>query len=149
MALGFTAKAHVSLETPIAAAGSYYKAVVRIPHGCDGTATTGVQITIPKGFITPKPMPKAGWNIEMNQDAQGQITEVRFLGGKLEDAFYDEFVFRGKVAATAGTTLYFKVLQTCEKGQINWSDIPAAGQDEHELPAPAASLKVTAATGGH
>ena len=32
--------AHVTLETSQAIAGSTYKAVVRVPHGCDGAATT-------------------------------------------------------------------------------------------------------------
>ncbi|WP_413568165.1 YcnI family protein [Bdellovibrio sp. HCB117] len=144
-----SAHGHVSFEVPSAAAGSYYKAVARVPHGCEGSPTTAVHISIPKGFVTPKPMPKPGWNVETVQNDLGQIEEIRFSGGRLADAHYDEFVFRGKIMAAAGSTLYFKVLQTCESGQINWADVPVPGQDEHSLLAPAPSLKITPATGAH
>src|SRR4029077_17112878 len=35
-----TAAAHVTLETREAPVGASYKAVLRVPHGCEGTATT-------------------------------------------------------------------------------------------------------------
>lgn len=144
-----TAMAHVSLQNPTAATGSYYKAELGVPHGCEETATTAVIIHIPEGFIVPKPMPKAGWTTELVKDGDGIVTAVKFLGGHLPDAFYDEFVVRGKIMAPANSTLYFKVSQVCEKGQIDWFGIPAEGQDGHSLPAPAASLKVTAGSSGH
>ncbi|CAE79911.1 YcnI family protein [Bdellovibrio bacteriovorus] len=147
--LGSQALAHVSLENPQAAAGSYYKAVVRVPHGCDATATTSLTVHLPKGFTTPKPMPKPGWDVAVETDNNGVATAVKFSGGNLPDAFYDEFVIRAKITAPANSILYFKVSQVCEKGQIDWFDIPAPGQDEHELAAPAASLKVTAGASGH
>ena len=56
--------AHVTLETQEAPAKSTYKAVVRVPHGCDGAATLKIRIRIPEGFIAVKPMPKAGWQLE-------------------------------------------------------------------------------------
>ncbi|QDK37252.1 YcnI family protein [Bdellovibrio sp. NC01] len=142
--LSTTAFAHVSLESPTAETGSYYKAVLRIPHGCDGTATNSITIQLPNKFLLAKPMPKAGWNLDIANDAAGNVTEIKYSGGNLPDAFYEEFIFRGKIAAPAGSTLYFKVAQVCEKGHIDWFDIPAAGQDEHSLEAPAASLKITA-----
>ncbi len=40
------ASAHITLETQEAAVGSTYKAVLRVPHGCDGKATTGVRVQI-------------------------------------------------------------------------------------------------------
>jgi uncharacterized protein YcnI len=53
------AHAHVSFENA-QAPGATYKAVLRIPHGCDGKATDGVQVLIPERIIAVKPMPKAG-----------------------------------------------------------------------------------------
>ena len=35
-----TALAHVTLENQEAKAGASYKATFRVPHGCEGTATT-------------------------------------------------------------------------------------------------------------
>ena len=58
------AVAHITLETSEAQAGSAYKAVLRVGHGCEGQATTGLQVQIPDGVITVKPMPKPGWTLE-------------------------------------------------------------------------------------
>src|SRR3546814_20751607 len=64
LSLAATAQAHVTLEQPEAAAGSTYKAVVRVPHGCEGEATLKVRVQIPEGFIYVKPQPKADWALE-------------------------------------------------------------------------------------
>ena len=49
--------AHVTLETREARAGMSYKAVLRVPHGCDGSPTLKVRAQIPQGVIAVKPMP--------------------------------------------------------------------------------------------
>ncbi|MBP2291876.1 DUF1775 domain-containing protein [Azospirillum rugosum] len=64
-----TASAHVSLETREAPAGSYCKAVLRVPHGCGGAATTAVRIRLPEGVIGVKPMPKPGWKLATSPSA--------------------------------------------------------------------------------
>ena len=44
-ALGTNAAlAHITLETQEAAVGSTYKAIFRVPHGCEGKATTAVRV---------------------------------------------------------------------------------------------------------
>ena len=154
--------AHVTLETSEAPVGSTYKAVLRLPHGCDGAATTAVRVQIPEGFINVKPMPKAGWELATTKGAYKNtyelygnkvsegVTEVSWSGGNLPDEFYDEFVLRGTVAGTleAGTTLFFPVIQTCATGEEAWIEIPVEGQPEPELPAPGLKL-VEAVHGGH
>lgn len=139
-----TSFAHVTVETPTAPTGSYYKAVLRVPHGCDGSATTGIKVLIPEGFASVKPMPKPGWKVDTEKDAKGNITSVSFTGGKLLDAHYDEFSVRGKIEAAADSTVYIKVAQTCEKGKTEWFEVPGKGQDDHSVKAPAIALKITA-----
>ncbi len=150
------ALAHVTLETQEAAVGSTYKAVLRVPHGCEGKATTAVRVKIPEGFIAVKPMPKAGWKLETvkgnyarSYELWGEavtegVTEVDWSGGDLPDEFYDEFVFRGTLAADlpAGEKLFFPVVQECGDAAERWIEIPAAGGDEDalELPAPGLTL---------
>ncbi|RUT90665.1 DUF1775 domain-containing protein, partial [Mesorhizobium sp. M7A.T.Ca.US.000.02.2.1] len=52
LALGTSAAfAHITFETQEAAVGSTYKAVLRVPHGCEGKATTAVRVQIPEGVI--------------------------------------------------------------------------------------------------
>ena len=50
------AYAHITLENQQAAVGASYKAVLRVPHGCDGSATVAVHVRIPEGFLGVKPM---------------------------------------------------------------------------------------------
>ena len=44
--------------------GAPYKAVLRVPHGCEGAATIALRVRIPEGMIAVKPMPKPGWKID-------------------------------------------------------------------------------------
>ena len=43
------ASAHVTLERQEAPVGSSYKAVLRVPHGCDGSPTTAIRVRVPAG----------------------------------------------------------------------------------------------------
>ncbi len=153
------AAAHVTLETRQAAIGSGYKAVLRVPHGCDGSATTAIRVRIPPGIIDVKPMPKPGWTLATVRGRYAKptslhgaqvtegVTEVDWTAGKLPDGFYDEFVFIAVIGdeLEAGETVYFPVVQECEKGIHRWIDMPAAGaHDGHggEAAQPAPGLQL-------
>ena len=147
--------AHATLEQPTATAGSFYKAVMRIGHGCEGgAATQTVRIQIPDGVKQAKPMPKAGWKLETvvkkldkpydwyGQTITEDVSEIVWSGGYLPDNFYDEFVFRAKLPDEADQTLYFKTIQECEEGVHRWIEIPEPGKtaDDYEEPAPGLKL---------
>lgn len=146
--------AHATFEQGEAAVGSTYKAVLRVPHGCDGQATNTVRVKIPEGFFSVKPMPKAGWELttvkgpyKNTYESHGAkvtegVTEITWSGGNLPDDFYDEFVFRGTIAGSleVGTTLYFPAVQVCANGEATWIEIPVEGQPEPEGPAPGVKL---------
>jgi uncharacterized protein YcnI len=150
------ALAHVTLEAQEARVGASFKAVVRVPHGCAGSATSAIRIKIPDGVIAVKPMPKPGWTLETKTGPYGKtynhfhnaklsegVTEVAWSGGKLPDAHYDEFVFASFLSGDleAGKTLYFPVVQECEKGVHRWIEIPAGKPGEHlDEPAPGVKL---------
>ncbi|TNC43205.1 YcnI family protein [Rubellimicrobium rubrum] len=149
--------AHITLEEPKAAAGSAYKAVLRVGHGCEGAATTAVRVQIPDGVIDAKPMPKPGWTIETTVGAFAEpaelhgetltegVREIRWSGGDLPDEWYDEFTFRGRLTeALTGQTVYFPVIQECGEAVTRWIEIPADGQDPHDLAEPAPALTVIA-----
>jgi uncharacterized protein YcnI len=151
------AAAHVTLESAQAPVGAPYKAVLRVSHGCEGTATIALRIRIPDGMIAVKPMPKPGWKIETVNGKYPKtynffhgaklsegVVEISFSGGNLPDVFYDEFVFTGFLAddLQAGKMLYVPVVQECEKGVHRWIEIPAAGKSSHDYPEPAPALKL-------
>lgn len=163
LAAPLPALAHATLEVASAPANSTFKAVLRLPHGCEGEATHTLTVTMPEGFIAVKPMPKAGWTLATTKGdyeksyklwgdtVSSGVTEVTWSGGNLPDEFYDEFVFQGRVTDLApGTVLPFKAVQTCANGEVAWTDVAAEGQDAHDLPHPAPTLRVAEAGGqGH
>ena len=161
---GGAAFAHATFANQPVEIGKSVAATLQVPHGCSGKATNEVQIKIPEGFISAKPMPKAGWDVEVitgdyqktysnhGREIKSGPVEIRFKNGALPDNFYDTFVIYGRVAeADAAVGLAFPTVQLCgADDQVAWDQIPAAGQDPHDLDRPAPVLAiVAAATGGH
>ena len=159
LAVSTPALAHVSFDNARTTANATYKAVLRIPHGCDGQPTLKVQVRIPEGVIAVKPMPKAGWTLETVKgpyvkayDLSGKPVAEGVTGitwaGSLDDGHYDEFVFQARITDIfqPGATVYFPVIQECANGREEWTEIPAAGQDPHSLKSPAPGVTITAAS---
>jgi uncharacterized protein YcnI len=160
LAAAAPALGHITLDAEGANIGSYYKAVVHVPHGCNGSATTKVRVRIPDGVIAVKPQPKAGWTLEIKEGDYAQpytlngakvssgVTEIAW-SGNLPDAYYDEFVFRGYITDTlkAGDTLYFPFVQECEQGVDRWID--TSGKSDVSNPAPGVKLLGPKKSGGH
>ncbi len=151
------AHAHVVLEEPAAMAGSSYRATLRVGHGCAGRATTGVRVFLPAGLRAAKPMPKPGWTLSTRRAPLDQPYEshgktvredvveiswsVKDPEQALADDWYDEFVLRATLPAQAGA-LWFRVLQSCDSGQLDWAEIPAQGASTRGLKTPAVLLEV-------
>jgi uncharacterized protein YcnI/copper(I)-binding protein len=153
-----TAFAHITLSTGETRANTYYKAVLQVPHGCDGEATQTIRVQIPEGVIGVKPMPKPGWTLSISRGAYAKSyqshgkavaegpKEIVWSGGALSDDNYDEFVFTSFITGDfqAGQTVYFPTTQKCTKGEVSWAEIPAAQQSPHSLKAPAPGLRIVA-----
>jgi periplasmic copper chaperone A len=157
--------AHVVLDEPAALAGRSYKAVFKVGHACEGSPTTAIRVTLPAGFTGAKPMPKAGWRLDIKTaklavpyDNHGKlvtddVSEITWTATSkdywLPEAYYDEFVLRGGLPKKDGA-MWFKVLQTCDKGSNDWSQIPTSGTDTKGLKSPAALLEIIpSGTVGH
>ena len=152
-----SASAHVVLEDGAALAGSSYRASFRIGHGCAGSPTTGIRVYMPTGVRGAKPMPKAGWTLTTRRaplaqpyDNHGKtvredVVEVSWVANgpaqALPDDWYEEFVLRATLPEQAGA-LWFRVLQTCANGQLDWAEIPAQGTSTRGMKTPAALLEV-------
>lgn len=147
------AQAHILLERPQAEAGSYYKAVFQVGHGCSGSPTRRIVVEVPEEVGFAKPMPKPGWTIEidtvrlaepyMTQDGPvtDRVTQVRWVGGTLAANHYDEFVVFSRMPGTAGP-LYWKASQICEQGRLDWVEIPAGGKRPSDYKEPAPAVEV-------
>jgi hypothetical protein len=153
-------RAHATLDVKTASQGSL-RAAVRVPHGCQGSATVAVKVAIPEGIIGVKPAPKAGWTVETVKGPYAKaydhfhgkvsegVKEIIWRGGPLLDEHYDEFIFVGFVsdAFAAGNEVAFPVTQECETGQLAWSEVPAPGVEARGLKYPAPILKIVAKGG--
>jgi uncharacterized protein YcnI len=156
------ASAHVTLEVQQAAAGSFYKATFRVPHGCAGSPTVRLRIRIPDGVTGVKPQPKPGWEVAtvkekldkpISGDHGAQLTEivreVSWSGGRLPDDYFDEFAMQVKLPETPNVTLHFPVVQECDKGTNRWIEIPEPGKKASDYREPAPSLRLVPASAQH
>lgn len=152
------AAAHIVLAEPTARPGSYYAGFFRVSHGCDGSPTTALRIEIPAGIVMAKPQPKPGWTLKVEKaplpkPAPGEggamlterVTAITW-SGRLGAEEFDQFGVMVKLPTEAGP-LYFPAVQTCERGEQRWTDVPAAGQAWHAIPHPAPILTLQPADG--
>ncbi len=157
------AAAHVTLEYQVANAGSYYRGSFKVGHGCGSSPVKQIVVTIPAGVQGAKPMPKAGWALEVTRAKLAEprqdhgktvLDEVSRIswtaktpGDYLQNGWYDEFVLQAKLPAKAGT-MYWPVSQICEEGQVDWVEVPKPGQKLSDLKNPAAALELMPAGRG-
>lgn len=153
------ASAHVEVDPSSTAAGSYSLLTFSLGHGCDGSATTGITIDIPESITSVTPTVNPGWDIDKVavdlatplDDGEGdtittRVGQVSYTAqAPLADGLRTTFVLSLQIPAdTAGETLAFPVLQSCEVGETDWSEAVVEGEAEPAHPAP--SLVVTDAT---
>ncbi len=152
------AKAHVIFETKQTRAGSSYKAELGVMHGCKGSPTIAVDLTLPEGVIDVKPYAKPGWTITTKRGAYAKaypsmhgvakegVREIKWSGGSLPDDFVDDFDFRAQIAAdVAPGPLYFPVTQSCAQGEHRWAEVPDAALPGVNFEHPAPALLILAA----
>ena len=161
LSLAGPASAHVTITPNTTAAGAFAVLTVSVPHGCDGSATTKVEVQIPEPILSVTPTRNPYWDVENKMvtldepvtDAHGNtVTErvgsvVYTAKTPLPDGVRDTFELSLQLPDEPGTTLNFPTLQSCEKGETGWVEVPTEGQDPHELEFPAPTFTLTAAEG--
>ena len=159
------AGAHVSGTPSETAAGSFTVLTLSVPHGCDGSPTTRVEIQVPESVLSVTPTRSPFYDLEANiekldepqTDAHGnEVTErtasiVYTATDPLPEGQRDTLELSFQVPDAAGELLAFPTIQTCEKGETAWVEVPAGGQDAEELEHPAPAFEITGASaeGGH
>jgi periplasmic copper chaperone A len=148
------AGAHVVFDKPEVAPGELATAALRVTHGCNGSSTTRIEITIPDEITRVNPRALSGWivsrqmrRLEQPITQHGtQITEVIsklvWTGGPLMDGEYQEFEFRYQAPSQPDRTIYFPVEQVCEQGKTSWTNIPRIGQRWGDVKEPAPYIRV-------
>lgn len=156
------ASAHVTVSPSVTSAGSYTVLTVSVPHGCDGAGTTKVSIKIPEEIVSVTPTVNVNWTAskvlaDLNppvKDSHGneitqRVSEVVYTAKTpLPADLRDTFQLSLKLPDTPGKTLVFPSVQTCEKGETAWVQVPAQGQKADDLEHPAPGFTVTEAAKG-
>ena len=161
VAAPLAASAHVSVTPSSAAAGETAQLTFSVGHGCDGSATTALAFTIPEEILSVTPTVNPNWEVtktsvdlaEPVTDAHGnslvqRVGEVVYTAKQpLADGYRDTVTLQLALPEdTAGQTLAFPVVQSCEIGETAWTEIAADGQDPHDLESPAPTVTVTDAS---
>jgi uncharacterized protein YcnI len=156
------ALAHVSAEPSSTAAGSSTTVTLSVSHGCDGSPTTRLDVSIPEGVNAVTPTVVAGWRIkkvtsaldEPITDAHGstlteRVSEVIYTAREpLPEGYRATFDLSLTIPETmAGEALAFPTVQTCAQGKTAWIQRPEGGRSEDDLEEPAPAFLVTAADG--
>jgi uncharacterized protein YcnI len=155
------ASAHVTATPSSAAAGSSTVVTFSVGHGCEGSPTTKIEIQVPESVLSVTATRNPYYDVESTieklddpvTDSHGnEVTErtatIAYTATTpLPDGQRDTFQLSFTVPDAEGEVLTFPTIQTCEKGETAWTEVPAAGQDAHELENPAPSFEILPATG--
>ncbi len=158
------ASAHVGATVSDASAGAFTVATFSVPHGCEDSPTTSIEIQVPESVLSVTPTRNPYYEVEATieqlddpvTDAHGnEVTErtssiVYTAETPLPDGQRDTFELSFQVPDAEGELLSFPTIQTCEEGETAWTQVPADGQDADELETPAPSFTILPASGdGH
>ena len=158
------ASAHVSASVTDASAGAFTVLTLSVPHGCEDSPTTRIEVQVPESVLSVTPTRNPYYDLEATieqldeplTDAHGnEITErtstITYTARTpLPDGQRDVFELSFQVPDAEGEVLTFPTIQTCEQGETAWTEVPTDGQDEEELEHPAPSFTILPANGeGH
>ncbi|WP_374457933.1 YcnI family protein [Nocardioides sp.] len=158
------ASAHVGATVTDASAGAFTVATFSVPHGCEGSPTTKIEIQVPESVLSVTPTRNPYYELESTitqldeptTDAHGnEVTErtssITYTATTpLPDGERDTFELSFQVPDAEGEVLAFPTIQTCAKGSTDWIEVAAEGQDADALEHPAPSFEILPASGeGH
>lgn len=165
LGLAGSASAHVTITPSDTAAGAYTVLTISNGHGCEGSPTTEITVSMPEQINAVTPTRNPLYDVtkqvvtldEPLTDAHGNtVTErvesvVYTARTPLPDGYRDAFELSLQLPETPGETLVFPIIQTCEEGETPWVEVPTEGQDPEELERPAPTVTISEGTGdsGH
>ncbi|MBA9046839.1 MULTISPECIES: YcnI family copper-binding membrane protein [Streptomyces] len=165
LALSAPAFAHVTVQPEGAAAkGSYAVVDVKVPNERDNASTTKVEVNLPADHplasVMAEPVP--GWSVQLTKTKLAKpltvhgdkidqaVTKVTWTadGKGIEPGYFQKFPLSVGALPDNTDQLVFKALQTySDREVVRWIEVPQAGQDEPQNPAPV--LQLTAAADEH
>ncbi|MEU9474242.1 YcnI family protein [Streptomyces sp. NPDC048191] len=163
LALSVPAFAHVTVQPEGAAAkGGYAVVDFKVPNERDNASTTEVEVDFPADHplasVMAEPVP--GWNVKITKskpakpltvhgekidEAVTKVTWTAADGKGIRPGYFQKFPLSLGALPENTDQLVFKALQTySDKEVVRWIEVPQAGQDEPENPAPVLQLSAAA-----
>jgi periplasmic copper chaperone A len=140
-------RAHVSIVSGPARADTTQEVTFGVGHGCEGADTYRVEVQIPAGVTSVRPLTSDFGAVELTPNDDGSIAMVSWQKPDEEllasDTQYYKLVVRLKAPDEPFTTLHFPTRQTCraEDGTeltVDWVGLDES--DESIEPAPALTI---------
>jgi uncharacterized protein len=152
LALPAAAGAHVTASPSELPAEGYGKVDLSVPHGCEDSPTTRLTVKLPDEVQSATPQVVPGWKISTKEgrlpkpyESHGEqvtrgVRQITWSGGRLHPDQLEVFGMSVRVSGNEGDQIPFKAIQTCEKGETAWVEIPVEGEEEPPEPAPMVTL---------
>ncbi|CAO0789669.1 unnamed protein product [Mucor circinelloides] len=132
--------AHVALNPKFAEPGQNLTTAFHVPHGCNGSATTGIMVTVPDVITVLTPQQVNNWTLSTTyrDESNTTISTITWNNGYLDPKNAIDFPMtlslpNSDLSSQPNVTLYFPVVQTCQVGTANWT---ALGNSHEGEPAP-------------
>lgn len=111
--------AHVTVKPSEVVTAEYQTFTVNVPNEKE-IPTTSVKVLVPSGIKTVTPTQKAGWQVTVEKEGEGEaaiVKSVTWSEGTISDGLRDEFTFSAKVPGETGE-LQWKAYQTYADGTV-------------------------------
>jgi periplasmic copper chaperone A len=146
------AEAHISVIPGPFFAGNHQELTFNISHGCSGADTFRIEIRLPEGLTSVRPLDSVFGKATLSKNADGAVKAVVWTKAAAEVLPGDTHLYRVGLSTTLPgkpfTTLYFPTFQSCRaadgtESTVEW--VATGGGHDHggggtANPAPAVLL---------
>ncbi|CAO3697295.1 unnamed protein product [Umbelopsis ramanniana] len=155
------ASSHVTFTVTTGQPDSYLNTALRVPHGCNGSATTAISVSVPDNVYSIKPEVVANWNLTIQyvnlttpitvegQQINQTVSNITWFNGLLPNDQFQEFGLQIQLPSTGynnTNTLWFPVFQSCVNGTSTWGGIANTSSWNQYLGHPAPHIDLANAT---
>jgi periplasmic copper chaperone A len=145
LALATPAFGHAVVSPPVVESGALQVFTLSVPTEREDRLTTGIELTVPKGFAIDSFAPARGWKRKVASTGSGEtavVNTVTWTGGAVPTG--EDAVFQFNATASTAQTYTFKVRQTYDdEAVVDWS-----GDEGSDTPAPRLAAKASLGGGG-
>ncbi|OBZ88122.1 hypothetical protein A0J61_03827 [Choanephora cucurbitarum] len=137
LALLGSADAHVTLTPKFVEPGQNVSTAFHVPHGCSGSDTISISVSVPDQVSNVKPQQLTNWTLttEYSDASNTSVKTITWSGGLLGAHDALDFPLNLSVpnvdlSSVSNVTYYFPAIQTCLNGTANWTYVKQGDSGE-------------------